>query len=58
LKKGVRTVEHKYLQEHDEFFQRIIGIVIFVVIALLSITVILAIIWDVPLGLEGQLVIP
>ena len=51
-------MEHKYLQEHDEFFQRIIGVVIFAVIALLSITVILAIIWDVPLGLEGQLVIP
>jgi len=53
-------VEHKYLQEHDEVFQRIIGVVIFILIliALFSITVILAIIWDVPPGLEGQLVIP
>ena len=51
-------MEHKYLQEHDEVFQRIIGVVIFILIAFLSITVILAIIWDVPLGLEGQLVIP
>ena len=51
-------MEHKYLQEDDEVFQRIIGVVIFILIALFSITVILAIIWDVPLGLEGQLVIP
>jgi hypothetical protein len=51
-------VEHKYLQEYDEVFQRIIGVVIFLLIALLSIAAILAIIWDVPLGLESQLVIP
>ena len=51
-------MEHKYLQEHDEVFQRIIGVAIFILIAFLSITIILAIIWDVPLGLEGQLVIP
>jgi len=51
-------VEHKNLQKYNEDFQRSLWVIIFVLIALLSIAVMLAIIWHVPLGLESQLVIP
>jgi len=54
----VGVVEGKHIPKYEEHFQRSIWIVIFVLTVLLSMGALLAIIWNIPLGLENRLVIP